>query len=363
MQRLCTTVVTSLSVVVKRCRLIEHIGIGAIISSTPLTSSSLAVPGGRRAYVCQPKQSVVTIRTVSVIVLLIGLIWGAPLWAANLYKYRDANGRWVMTDKKPQQTDYEQQQLLFTQAQAKVAVVNRGSKERPILFAVSHVHGPVQVRIEFSEQDNVLLSQTEPLQWLVNGPGDQYLMQLQPKDPNRSWRYQWRYDYTLGPPKTKVSVQQPVIASPVAGGPFWISQGFMGEASHSGHPQSHYAVDIVVPADTPIIAVAAGQVMDVERDFSRAGWSKEYADEANFVRVLHSDGIMAVYAHLRADGIEVVPGQHVKTGQLLGYSGNTGYSSGPHLHFALQVNRDHSLQSIPFEFHGIGRSPRPGDRL
>lgn len=289
------------------------------------------------------------------------LFWNNSLAAANLYKYRDANGRWVMTDKKPAHEEYEQKPLVFTQAQAKVVVVNRGSKERPVLFAVNHLHGPVQVTVGLVEQDNVHLSQKAPLQWLVNGPGDTYLMQLQPKDSGKPWRYQWRYDYVLGPPNEEVSV--PVVGVPLLGGPFSVSQAFMGEASHSSHPQSFYAIDIDVPPDTPIVAVQSGRIMDVERDFTRSGWDAEFADEANYVRVLHDDGTMAIYAHLRADGIEVVAGQAVKAGQLLAYSGNTGYSSGPHLHFAIQVNRAQTLQSIPFEFKGVGRAPQRGDVL
>lgn len=299
---------------------------------------------------------------IAAIALLCGLLFSATLPAANLYKYKDANGRWVMTDKKPSHDQYEQERLLYTQAQAKIAVVNRGSREKPVLYAVSHVHGPVTLRINLTEQENLKLSQAGPLVWQVNGPGDQYLMHMRPQVQGQSWRYQWSYDYTLGPAVDQLA-EQPLLAAPIAGGPFYISQAFFGDASHKTHVQSHYAVDIAVPENTPVVAVAAGKVMDVERNFSRSGWQSEFADEANFVRVLHGDGSMAVYAHLRPDGIEVVPGQSVKAGQLLAYSGNTGFSSGPHLHFALQVNRADVLQSVPFLFQGQQRPPQQGDVL
>jgi murein DD-endopeptidase MepM/ murein hydrolase activator NlpD len=63
---------------------------------------------------------------------------------------------------------------------------------------------------------------------------------------------------------------------------------------------------------------------------------------------LHTDGSMALYAHLAENGALVHPGQHVETGQRIGLSGNTGYSTAPHLHFAVQVNRSMQLTSIPF---------------
>ena len=59
---------------------------------------------------------------------------------------------------------------------------------------------------------------------------------------------------------------------------------------------------------------------------------------------------MAVYAHLALETAQVYPGLKVYAGQLIGYSGNTGFSSGPHLHFAVQLNKGMELVSIPFKF-------------
>src|SRR5690625_5722784 len=90
--------------------------------------------------------------------------------------------------------------------------------------------------------------------------------------------------------------------------------------------------------------------MDTARHFRRAGDNLEYfGPRANFVRILHDDGSMALYAHLDYGGVSVRDGQRVKRGQRIGRSGNTGFSTGPHLHFVVQVNRsrseEHSLNS------------------
>ena len=61
---------------------------------------------------------------------------------------------------------------------------------------------------------------------------------------------------------------------------------------------------------------------------------------------------MAVYAHLQPGGVLVRTGQRVRRGQPIGLSGNTGFSSGPHLHFVVQVNRGMRLESIPFRMFG-----------
>ncbi len=91
--------------------------------------------------------------------------------------------------------------------------------------------------------------------------------------------------------------------------------------------------------------------MDIEEDFSRGGThTSKLAYKANSVRVLHEDGTMAVYAHLQLESIQVHPGQPVSAGQHLANSGNTGFSSGPHLHFAIHHNAQQQLLSLPFKF-------------
>ncbi len=68
------------------------------------------------------------------------------------------------------------------------------------------------------------------------------------------------------------------------------------------------------------------------------------------MKILHSDGTYAVYAHFEEDGIIVSMGEYLEEGQLIGYSGNTGYSSGPHLHFSILENDNFKKASIPFKF-------------
>lgn len=113
-----------------------------------------------------------------------------------------------------------------------------------------------------------------------------------------------------------------------------------------------------MPVGTPILASKSGTVLDMRDSYD--GHSKNPADRAktNYVRLLHADGTMTLYAHLKTGSGVVGPGQHVKAGQLLALSGNTGYSTGPHLHFAVQRNDGTRLISIPFNLKGI--TPKKG---
>jgi hypothetical protein len=70
-------------------------------------------------------------------------------------------------------------------------------------------------------------------------------------------------------------------------------------------------------------------------------------DQANMVEILHDDGTIAVYAHLHWDSVRVQPGQFVRRGEYIANSGNTGFSTGAHLHFAVIRNSGLAAESVP----------------
>lgn len=300
--------------------------------------------------------------TLLPVICLIVLLDFSAVQATDLYRYKDEQGRWVFTDRKPTHSNYQRESLVVTQSSQRVHIVNRGTEQRPVLYAVNPLAGPVQFWLEIDQQENLRFSQPPPFSWVVVGPADQLLLHMERADPAASWGYQWRGDFVPGNPVSGEALDLLSLGLPFQGGPFVVSQGFMGEHSHQ-HIQSHHALDIAMPEGTPIIAVRGGRVMSVENRFSRSGLSETFAGEANKVRVLHTDGSMAVYAHLKMGSVVVNPGQVVERGQLLAQSGNTGYSSGPHLHFVVQINRGQELVSVPFLFEGATRPPHRGERL
>lgn len=142
-----------------------------------------------------------------------------------------------------------------------------------------------------------------------------------------------------------------LYALPFADRPVRIDQGFGGAFSHRD-PANAYALDFALPEGTPVLAAREGVVMEVRDDFRESGTDPRLGQAANLVRVLHADGSMAIYAHLAAGGVQVRVGQAVRRGERLGLSGNTGLSSGPHLHFAVQLNHGLHLESVPFRMAG-----------
>ena len=147
-------------------------------------------------------------------------------------------------------------------------------------------------------------------------------------------------------PKPGYSLQAYRYPLPWRGGPFRLTQGPNGNFSHTD-AKSRYAMDIAMPEGTPIIAARSGVVMKIEN--SQAGRGNDAS--GNFVRVQHDDGTQGVYLHLKQGSVSVSVGQRVALGSALALSGNTGNSSGPHLHFVVQQSTEAGLVSIPYEFN------------
>ncbi|TGL97040.1 M23 family metallopeptidase [Leptospira barantonii] len=129
-----------------------------------------------------------------------------------------------------------------------------------------------------------------------------------------------------------------------------IGQGYNGKFTHNG--QFPYALDFTLPEGSAVVAARGGLVIATQDKYSSGGTTPYYKDKANFVQILHMDGSIAEYAHLKYKGVLVQVGQTVRTGERIGLSGNTGFSSAPHLHFHVfkPTNDFETLDSFPTAF-------------
>lgn len=139
----------------------------------------------------------------------------------------------------------------------------------------------------------------------------------------------------------------PLYSLPYApGATFQVGQGYLEFPTH----ENQYAVDWLMPEETPLHAARAGIVTEVVDGFSKSGMTDDMKLKANYIRIRHEDGSRAFYCHLAQNGVRVKVGQKVEEGQLIGLSGNTGYSSTPHLHFMVDRPEGGAHVSVPVLF-------------
>ncbi len=116
---------------------------------------------------------------------------------------------------------------------------------------------------------------------------------------------------------------------------FWgsnASDAHIGKLKHS--------VDFECEEGSPLYAALGGTVVWLKNDSKIRGLGKKYHDDGNRIVIKHKNNEYTAYEHLRYKGAIVKVGQKVKKGQLIGYSGNTGDSDGPHLHFEVFTDPD-----------------------
>ena len=123
------------------------------------------------------------------------------------------------------------------------------------------------------------------------------------------------------------SAARTLIRTPIAGARLSSSFG-MRRHPISGYNAMHRGVDFSAPTGTPIIAAGSGTI-------KKAGWLGSYG---RYVQIRHNGTYSTAYAHMSRIAKGITPGTRVQQGQIIGYVGSSGRSTGPHLHYEILVN-------------------------
>jgi len=271
--------------------------------------------------------------------------------AAKIYRWTDRNGVTHYGDRPPP-ASAGKVRTIPVRAEPGAMVRLRVEQESGtyLAWADNTLAGPIEVMLDFTRHANVAGKPSLPARATVPARGTALVARIGALDPARAGEFELRLDSIPGDPSAKP--EDVVYLLPLQQRASRVDQGQGGSFSHVD-AQNRYAVDFAAAEGTPVLAAREGVVMQIESDFDKAGLNREkYGGRANFVRILHDDGSMALYAHLKTEGVLVRAGQRVRSGQPIGLSGNTGFTTGPHLHFAVQVNRGMRLLSIPFRMRG-----------
>ena len=192
------------------------------------------------------------------------------------------------------------------------------------------------------------------LPYTATFPGKQTIeaFTLAPLDAGKPWHYSYTNHFTLGS-KDAVHDDSYVYSLPYeVGAAYHVSQGYHGVFSHTGPDE--YSIDWKMPVGTPVLAARDGVVVKSKDDSDSGGPDRKFENSANCILIQHPDGTLGIYAHLRKGGNMVKVGDKVKAGDLIGLSGNTGFTSGPHLHFSVfKAKSGSERESLPVKFRTV----------
>jgi len=284
----------------------------------------------------------------------VALLCGSVAAAQTLYKYRGDNGEWIFSDRPPDEGQPAEVRAIKPRAQNNGLTVENEFTGNSLRFtARNRFYAPMEVALEFESIDGVDYPHPDQeLQWVVPARSELVLLDLPSLDEPTPPSVEYRYVYLPGDPDTRPESNADYRVPFAVGTSFPITQTYPDSSTHRTR-DSMYAIDVAMPIGTDIVAARGGIVFDVAgTNFKGGPDAKQYADLANVVRILHDDGTFALYAHLNWNSIRVRPGDRVEAGQYIADSGNSGFTSGPHLHFAVQRNVGMRVDSLPLAFRG-----------
>jgi len=289
------------------------------------------------------------------VVVLALITWaGQTAESQSLYKYRGDSGEWIYSDRPPEDEKIVEVRGLdkgTPDAQVSVALSFVGDSVE--LLARNDYYVPIEVLVvitsirglEFPDPD-------QELKWILPPRSDTQLLHLKFLQNGAAPLLEYTTQFLTGDPDAQHRPTEPYRVPIAISNNYRVTQAFPNVATHATR-DSYFAVDLGLPIGTDIFAARGGIVFDVASKNFQGGLDLvRDAPLANIIKILHDDGTYALYAHLNWNSIRVKPGDSVQRGEYIADSGNTGFSSGPHLHFAVLKNAGMWLESVPIEFMG-----------
>lgn len=308
-------------------------------------------------------------RTLTVVLATVGLGLATGPVPADVYRYQDEQGNWVFTDREPPaEQAHERVELDRRGADMPVVEVRRdpvpGGAQ---IIARNECLCPAQLAVWITAADNLQGELAAQRALAVLPPGaEQTVMVLRARQTGAPMSFELQHGFILGDPAAEHRPDVSYLPPIAPASEFLVTQAAPDRITHVT-PDSQHAIDIAMPEGSGVFAAREGTVVAVAyANFLGGVDAAKFVSKANQVRILHDDGTFAVYAHLAWDSIRVRPGQRVARGERIAASGNTGFTTGPHLHFVVLRNEGLKSVSVPVRFsNGRGGvvTPRTGQPL
>jgi murein DD-endopeptidase MepM/ murein hydrolase activator NlpD len=212
---------------------------------------------------------------------------------------------------------------------------------------------PYSFKFDF-DLTNLKVSTEEKKNFLVPARSEKFKITLLKRiDSTKGYNFKYEFEAQIGKTIWTKPDLDFIYELPYApGGKFKVGQGYNGVFSHQGES----ALDFDMRIGTQVYAARGGIVAEVIEENRRHCPRPHCADFNNRIIIYHEDGTMAFYSHLKFGGAEVEKGDEVKQGDFIGYSGETGFCRGPHLHFEVRIPQWDKLNPIKLEtlFNVVG---------
>lgn len=218
-------------------------------------------------------------------------------------------------------------------AQNQIIIDKENSPQGVTLYATNIDYCPISAQFVF-KLDNLRISSGEQNIFVIPARAIHFkLVELVPIE-HKKWGYSYGVHTNFGNVALNRYDTNYVYDLPFKKGKeLLVFQGYNGAQSH----QNEYALDFTMPEGTDVVAARDGVVIKVFQSFTIACTEEECKKMNNVILIYHSDGTYATYAHIQFNGAKVKEGDTVKAGDVIALSGNVGYSTGPHLHFAVYL--------------------------
>lgn len=211
-----------------------------------------------------------------------------------------------------------------------IKVFSEQTKYGYIIYATNNELYPISILLDL-DLTNLLFSESPKKIFVVPPKSEKFTIgELNIAESRIGYSYKYKYKFTMGDVTLADYDKSFLYDLPFSKGKSYkILQGYNGIFSH----QNENALDFGMPEGSEISAARDGLVVKVVENNTESCPSADCKKYNNYITIMHSDGTFASYVHIKYNGTNLTVGDSVKKGDIIAYSGNVGWSSGPHLHF------------------------------